>query len=108
MQRMFQAVHKRNLILQQPLLTWAQVLKAYLNRIFLNRWIGCGGPISWLPRYPDIIEDHQGRFMPHIKGDSWRWRTSCINKHCNCYCGYGNPTVDMAGTRLSEGYTQGY
>jgi len=29
-------------------------VRVYLNRSFPNRWLGCGGPIAWPLRSPDL------------------------------------------------------
>jgi len=29
-------------------------VRVYLNRSFPNRLLGCGGPVSWPPRSPDL------------------------------------------------------
>jgi hypothetical protein len=33
---------------------WSLQIRHLLNRHFRGRWIGCGGPITWPPRSPDI------------------------------------------------------
>jgi len=29
-------------------------VREYLNESFPNRWLGCGGPVAWPPRSPDL------------------------------------------------------
>jgi len=33
---------------------WAILVRNWLNINFHNRWIGRGGPVTWLPRSPDL------------------------------------------------------
>lgn len=33
---------------------WARTVRAHLNQIYENRWIGRDGPIPWPPRSPDL------------------------------------------------------
>ena len=35
-----------------PHYTWH--VREYLNESFPNRWLGCGGPVAWPPRLPDL------------------------------------------------------
>jgi len=36
-------------------LTYARIVRMFLNQRFPNRWIGRGGPVLWPPRSPDLI-----------------------------------------------------
>ena len=44
------------IIFQQDgaLIHWGLLVRGFLNQTLLDRWIGWGGPIPWLPRSPDI------------------------------------------------------
>ncbi|GFV01333.1 uncharacterized protein TNCV_2125621 [Trichonephila clavipes] len=33
---------------------YARHVREHLDRTFPNRWIGCGGPVAWPPRSPDL------------------------------------------------------
>jgi hypothetical protein len=33
---------------------FTNVVREYLDEMFGNRWLGCGGPITWPPHYPDV------------------------------------------------------